>query len=79
MKDKYDLCFQKLLEFQQLLKTQVILLIFDFTRPHAITYTNMSRGCSRSILLAEFERKPNVYSDYRISVRLLHIKEIGKS
>ena len=27
-------------QFQQLLKTQVI-LIFNFTRPHAITYTNM--------------------------------------
>ena len=33
------LCFQKLLKFQQLLKTRVI-LILNFTRPHAITYAN---------------------------------------
>ena len=28
-------------QFQQILKTRVI-LIFNFTRPHAITYTNLS-------------------------------------
>ena len=36
-------CFQKLLtllKFQQLLKTRVT-LILSFTRPHAITYTNI--------------------------------------
>ena len=33
------MCFQKLLKFQQLLKTRVI-LILNFTRPQAITYTN---------------------------------------
>ena len=32
IEDQYHLCFQKLLE------TQVI-LILNFTRPHAITYT----------------------------------------
>ena len=31
---------RKISNFQQLLKTQVI-LILNFTRPHAITYTNL--------------------------------------
>ena len=39
--DKYHLCFQKLLKIQQLLKTRVI-LILNFTRTHAITYTNLN-------------------------------------
>ena len=36
-KDKYH--FQK---FQQLLKTRVFKLILNFTRTHAITYTNLN-------------------------------------
>ena len=34
-------------QFQQLPKTRVI-LILNFTRPHAITYTNSSLKCSLS-------------------------------
>ena len=41
-KDKYHFCFQKLLKFQQLLKTRVFKLILNFTRTHAITYTNLN-------------------------------------
>ena len=46
-----DLCFQKLLKFQQLLKTRLI-LILNFTRPHAITYTNKKKVKSCLILSA---------------------------
>ena len=38
IKDQYHLRFRKLHKFQQLPKTRVI-LILNFTRPHAITYT----------------------------------------
>jgi len=36
-------------QFQQLLEARVI-LILDFTRPHAITYTNVSLGEFESCL-----------------------------
>ena len=41
IKDQYHLCcaITCIGQFQQLLKTGVI-LILNFTRPHAITYTN---------------------------------------
>ena len=43
IKDQYHLRFRKLHKFQQLPKTRVK-LILNFTRPHAITYTNSQRG-----------------------------------
>ena len=43
IKDKYHLCFQKLQKLLQFLKTRVI-LILNFTRPHAITNTYNIQG-----------------------------------
>ena len=58
IRKKKKMCFQKLLKFQQPLKTCVI-LILNFTRPHAITYAYFERqrlsssGCYKLFMTNE--------------------------